>query len=681
MSFFFWMDLLGTISILLDISWVAKEVLNGNGGKGSILRATRAAKLGARYGRLMRILKLMRFIDILPCFRRADDGNAEPTMSSIRKVTAQLNNALSQRVAFIVMTLVIVMPFLVYTADAGEHATVAWLSAIRIIAKDPTKSAADVTAMIVKFKEFYKHKDNKLLSVTVESQYWPTVKASYYTRSNLRDDNIYSYERPFKIAGKTYQCMANLDVTTVHMDESLYGIIIILIVMILLVGGASSFQGAVESIVVNPLEKMNNTLRTSATVMLKSMKIVDDEKKKKKGEGEDSASEDEDGELETQMLEKMVEKLARIASHMMPAELSFDKNVDKDTSSWLAAQYSTLGRVIVQDASKKDPDRNTTKMRIQSLSSIESIASPDVINSWNLDVLDYSNEQLIDIWEYIFATLNVFEEFKVSEGILKAFLHDISVKYIADNTYHNFKHGCDVGHTVYRLVMIPGLTDAFSHLEVFSMLIGAIGHDVGHPGVNNVYLIKAKNDLALRFNDRSPLENLHCTIIYDILKKDKCNIFAGLTESQWRESRKLILTSVLGTDMSHHFDQISKTQMFLEINGEDVHKFCEGEKNTIDCLAQEKDRLFLMEICLHCADISNPYKPWKICERWAHLVIEEFARQGDRERSEGLEISPMCDRATINLCNSQLGFIEFVVAPLIIGTSFICCCSQLSTLI
>lgn len=40
---------------------------------------------------------------------------------------------------------------------------------------------------------------------------------------------------------------------------------------------------------------------------------------------------------------------------------------------------------------------------------------------------------------------------------------------------------------------------------------------------------------------------------------------------------------------------------------------------------------------------------------------------GDREKREGLEVSPMMDRDLINLCNMQLGFIEFVVAPLIVG--------------
>ena len=684
LSFFFWMDLLGTLSILLDISFVANNLLSGgSGGKTGILRATRAAKLGARYGRLMRILKLMRFIQYLPCFKQPDvDGAVEPTMGSIRKVTNQLNNALSTRVAFIVMTLVIVMPFLVYQQQTGQQVMLSWLTAIRMLAQQTSTRPcsqvnADVSNMIDKFQQFFHYKDSKLLSIVVElpncpSPYSPIVR-SFVTRANLRLDNITPYDKSFRVnkQGQRYTLTATTDDTTGHQEESLFGIIVILLVMLLLVGGASSFQSAVDRIVVIPLEKMNNTLRKSATVMLKSMKIVEDEKKKgAKDQGNGDDDDDLDGELETQQLEKMVEKLARLAGAMMPADVTFDTtNVDKDTSSWLTAQYSTIGRIFVQeDAQVSKAAMESKKSRILSLSSIESIVSPDVINSWKLDVLDYTNEQLIEVFAYIFGSLDIYEEFSLPEPIFKAFLLDIAHRYINTNTYHNFKHGCDVGHTVYRILMIPSLNLAFSHLEVFSLLVGAICHDVGHLGVNNVYLVKAKNDLALRFNDKSPLENMHCAVIYEVLKKEKCNIFVGLTESQWRDARKVILTAVLGTDMSHHFEQISKTQVFLEVNGDDIHKFCSGEKNTIDCLSQEKDRLFVLEVCLHCADISNPYKPWNICERWAHLVIEEFACQGDRERSEGLEISPMCDRATINLCNSQLGFIEFVVAPLIIGT-------------
>jgi hypothetical protein len=116
--------------------------------------------------------------------------------------------------------------------------------------------------------------------------------------------------------------------------------------------------------------------------------------------------------------------------------------------------------------------------------------------------------------------------------------------------------------------------------------------------------------------------------------------------------------------------------VFLEVNGDDTKAFCSGEKDTIECFAEEKNRMFVMELLLHCSDISNPYKPFSICAKWADLVVEEFCAQGDREKKESLEVSPMCDRDTIVLYNMQMGFIDFVVTPLIVGTLlfvYVCC--------
>ena len=46
-----------------------------------------------------------------------------------------------------------------------------------------------------------------------------------------------------------------------------------------------------------------------------------------------------------------------------------------------------------------------------------------------------------------------------------------------------------------------------------------------------------------------------------VVMQAESNIFVNLTEAQWRESRKVILFAILGTDMAHHFEQISKTQV------------------------------------------------------------------------------------------------------------------------
>jgi cAMP-specific phosphodiesterase 4 len=50
--------------------------------------------------------------------------------------------------------------------------------------------------------------------------------------------------------------------------------------------------------------------------------------------------------------------------------------------------------------------------------------------------------------------------------------------------------------------------------------------------------------------------------------------------------------------------------------------------------------------------------------RWADRVLEEFFLQGDRERAQGLPVSPLMDRYTTSLSISQINFCEFVVAPL-----------------
>jgi len=300
------------------------------------------------------------------------------------------------------------------------------------------------------------------------------------------------------------------------------------------------------------------------------------------------------------------------------------------------------------------------------LSDAKMIANVDHLENWLFDVLDYSTDELFQVTKYLFEVLNLVDDFNLSNETFDAFLGVVSQKYIATNPYHNFGHGVDVMFTVYRLLMDSKIHLVFSQVEMLAIMTGALVHDVGHPGVNNVYLVKAKHSFALMHNDRSPLENMHCAVVYEILSIPETNLFASLSEEQWRESRQVMLTAILGTDMSHHFEQISKTQLFLEVNRDDVHGFCAGDKEETEVFKEMKDRHFMLELCLHCADISNPYKPFAMCKKWAYLVVEEFGLQADREKAEGLEVSPMMDRDQINVFNMQMGFVEFVVAPLIL---------------
>ena len=56
----------------------------------------------------------------------------------------------------------------------------------------------------------------------------------------------------------------------------------------------------------------------------------------------------------------------------------------------------------------------------------------------------------------------------------------------------------------------------------------------------------------------------------------------------------------------------------------------------------------------HCADLSNPTKAQPLYNQWVERVMEEFFRQGDQEKSRGMDVSAMCDRLTASVEKSQV---------------------------
>jgi cAMP-specific phosphodiesterase 4 len=76
---------------------------------------------------------------------------------------------------------------------------------------------------------------------------------------------------------------------------------------------------------------------------------------------------------------------------------------------------------------------------------------------------------------------------------------------------------------------------------------------------------------------------------------------------------------------------------------------------------------------LHCADISNPARPWRLAREWGARVSEEFYKQGDRERALGVPVAALNDRdaaganAAATTAANQLAFARYVVEPTLEG--------------
>merc|ERR1712217_505600 len=83
----------------------------------------------------------------------------------------------------------------------------------------------------------------------------------------------------------------------------------------------------------------------------------------------------------------------------------------------------------------------------------------------------------------------------------------------------------------------------------------------------------------------------------------------------------------------------------------------------VELLRQAPNRRLAFCSLLHGADISNPCKPWNICQPWADRVLGEFFAQGDKEKKLGIPVQMLNNRDTVNRPSSQTAFIEFFVYP------------------
>ena len=149
--------------------------------------------------------------------------------------------------------------------------------------------------------------------------------------------------------------------------------------------------------------------------------------------------------------------------------------------------------------------------------------------------------------------------FEIEEEVVKNYFGLIEKKY-KDNPYHNKCHAADVAHAAFYFIMNSGLKNAYDDQENFAVLIACFGHDVGHPGLNNRFLVNNSEDLAIAYNDISVLENMHASITFSTMKTkaSNCNILSKFSADNMCYIRKVVIEMILETDMSKHFESLGK---------------------------------------------------------------------------------------------------------------------------
>lgn len=60
------------------------------------------------------------------------------------------------------------------------------------------------------------------------------------------------------------------------------------------------------------------------------------------------------------------------------------------------------------------------------------------------------------------------------------------------------------------------------------MYVAAASHDYDHTGTNNLFHVNSRSELAITYNDKSPLENHHVSSLFVIFKDEQLNPFINL---------------------------------------------------------------------------------------------------------------------------------------------------------
>jgi len=313
-SFFWFLDLIAILSLFPDIGFIAgplgiENLVNGT-GNGDYSKAGRVV-------RLVRLVRLVRIYKVASERRKRDkEDQALQELARIgavnmediakqRKLTNerqsrlgfQLSESTTRRVIIMILTLLIVLPLLIYSPpNNGPDLSVAMLQAFNTAGNDVSPEAKKLALDVFKSSlgAAYNNRFIEKLSVS------PLLGIAYPNESNpyiLYQSNLNTLRPSAKLIyeeGSTNYTDAIFSKLSFQRRQATYSIIMTIFVAIMLIGGAVVFTNDAQTLVINPIERMMNMVEAVAADPLKEFHFD---------------TSDSNSTYETQLLEKTIEKI------------------------------------------------------------------------------------------------------------------------------------------------------------------------------------------------------------------------------------------------------------------------------------------------------------------------------------------------------------------------------------
>lgn len=269
------------------------------------------------------------------------------------------------------------------------------------------------------------------------------------------------------------------------------------------------------------------------------------------------------------------------------------------------------------------------------------------LDSWHFEPWSLTDDEVLYCVELLFASLLRIEGMQEDVGVsmtqLRPFLRQLSSIYRPANQYHNFRHALDVLQATFTFLSrarilprmsvlqlypadrtwkrdrAPGLlNETLRNVDLFILYIVSIGHDVGHPGLSNMFLKNADTPLSQLYGGNSPLERMHCVFLTQLMRRHGMSRLLSEDGVRQSELRNLLVETLLVTDLRLHFDWMKR---FMQLK----------DPVALKSIPVETRRVLLCQALLKSADISNPLRPYAAAQHWSNVLHEEWTSQAGLE--------------------------------------------------
>ena len=361
-------------------------------------------------------------------------------------------------------------------------------------------------------------------------------------------------------------------------------------------------------------------------------------------------------------------------------KISFDSEEENRKKAEIELNLSShLFNTINKSQFNPKASKNTSNDKIKAYSKDNSfIKTQNILLAQNYDISKSITMKNFDIFKLehligynnvlplvgrtILENLGLLDEGILCQDKLDNFLIALNNQYKQQTLYHNSMHGSDVTQSSYIYFTHSNAEKIAKTnvIDILSIIIAALGHDLGHPGLTNMFHMNDSTDIAITYNDISILENFHASLLFRTLRKSENNIFEKLSNIDYKIIRKRMISEILATDMANHGKVVSviKSRITLNENNELKLNLLSGNEQS-----KNEEQQYLLDFMVHLADLAHNTKLFEISLKWVELLSEEFWRQGDLEKKKNLPVSFLCDRDNINIPQSQKGFINGFIIP------------------